>query len=39
MRTFVQIANDGSLTAAARSLNCSLPTVVRLLGGLESHLG
>lgn len=39
MRTFVQIANDGSLTAAARSLNCSLPTVVRLLADLESHLG
>ncbi len=39
MRTFVQIASDGSLTAAARSLNCSLPAVVRLLADLESHLG
>jgi len=39
MRTFVQIATDGSLTAAARSLGSSLPSVVRQLSDLESHLG
>lgn len=39
MGTFVQIAADGSLTAAARSLGMSLPSVVRQLADLESHLG
>lgn len=39
MRTFVQIATDGSLTAAARSLDSSLPAVVRLLAALEDSLG
>lgn len=39
MQTFVQIANDGSLTAAARSLGSSLPAVVRLLAELEKSLG
>lgn len=39
MRTFVQIATDGSLTAAARSLGNSLPSVVRQLSDLERHLG
>jgi len=38
MRTFVQIANEGSLTAAARSLDSSLPSVVRLLAALEDSL-
>ncbi len=39
MRTFVQIATDGSLTAAARSLGGSLPAVVRQLADLEASLG
>ncbi|MBX3654754.1 MAG: LysR family transcriptional regulator [Ramlibacter sp.] len=39
MQTFVQIAERGSLTAAARALESSLPAVVRSLAAFESHLG
>src|SRR5215471_13548150 len=39
MKTFVRIVEAGSLTAAADSLDTSLPTVVRTLAGLESVLG
>jgi DNA-binding transcriptional LysR family regulator len=39
MRTFVAIADAGSLTAAARALSSSLPAVVRLLAALEAELG
>ena len=39
MQTFVRIADAGSLTAAARALDSSLPAVVRSLAGLETHLG
>jgi DNA-binding transcriptional LysR family regulator len=39
MQTFLQIAEQGSLTAAARALGSSLPAVVRALAALESHLG
>jgi DNA-binding transcriptional LysR family regulator len=39
MRTFVAIADAGSLTAAARVLGGSLPAVVRLLAALEAELG
>jgi DNA-binding transcriptional LysR family regulator len=39
MRTFVEIADRGSLTAAARVLDSSLPAVVRTLAALEAHLG
>ena len=39
MRTFVRIVEAGSLTAAANSLDTSLPTVVRTLAALERHLG
>ena len=39
MRTFVQIADDGSLTAAAATLGQSLPAVVRSLAALEAELG
>lgn len=39
MKTFVRIVEDGSLTAAADSLDTSLPTVVRSLAALERHLG
>jgi DNA-binding transcriptional LysR family regulator len=39
MATFVSIAEQGSLTRAARKLATSLPTVVRTLAALESELG
>jgi len=39
MQTFVRIADEGSLTAAARSTGSSLPTVVRSLAAYESALG
>jgi DNA-binding transcriptional LysR family regulator len=39
MRTFVEISDRGSLTAAARVLESSLPAVVRTLAALEAHLG
>lgn len=39
MQVFVQIADQGSLTAAAQVLDSSLPAIVRTLAALESHLG
>jgi DNA-binding transcriptional LysR family regulator len=39
MHTFVRIVDGGSLTAAAESLQTSLPSVVRTLAALESTLG
>ena len=39
LQTFVAIVDRGSLTAAARSLDASLPAVVRLLAALERQLG
>ncbi len=39
MKTFVRIVEAGSLTAAADTLDTSLPTVVRTLASLERHLG
>ena len=39
MGTFATICDRGSLTAAAESLNTSLPTVVRTLAALEKELG
>lgn len=39
MHTFTRIAEAGSLTAAARGLDSSLPAVVRSLAALETHLG
>lgn len=39
MQTFVQIAEQGSLTAAARVLGSSLPAVVRALAAYEALLG
>jgi len=39
MRTFVSIADAGSLTAAARIQGRSLPAVVRTLAALEAELG
>lgn len=39
MTTFVRIVEKGSLTAAAASLDTSVPSVVRTLAALERHLG
>ena len=39
MATFVQIAEAGSLSAAARASGASLPAVVRTLAALEAELG
>jgi DNA-binding transcriptional LysR family regulator len=39
MEAFIRIVDRGSLTLAAESLDVSLPTVVRLLAGLEKRLG
>ncbi len=39
MATFARIADEGSLTAAARALGASLPAVVRSLAALEAELG
>lgn len=39
MQTFVRIADEGSLTAAARAAGASLPAVVRSLAAYESALG
>lgn len=39
MRAFVRIVDEGSLTAAARSLDTSLPSVVRTLASLEEAIG
>jgi DNA-binding transcriptional LysR family regulator len=39
MRTFVDIVDRGSLTAAAEARDRSLPTVVRTLAALERQLG
>ena len=38
METFVRIVDGGSLTAAADTLNSSLPSVVRSLAALEAEL-
>ena len=39
MQVFVRIVDGGSLSAAARALDVSLPAVVRTLAALEHHLG
>lgn len=39
MQTFVQIADQGSMTRAAEAMGTSLPAVVRALAALEAHLG
>jgi DNA-binding transcriptional LysR family regulator len=39
MQTFVQIADAGSLTGAARRMESSLPAVVRSLAAYETELG
>jgi DNA-binding transcriptional LysR family regulator len=39
MRMFIEIVDQGSLSAASRRLQVSLPVVVRALAGLEKRLG
>ena len=39
MQAFIHIAEEGSLTAAARVMSSSLPAMVRTLAALEAHLG
>jgi DNA-binding transcriptional LysR family regulator len=39
MQVFIHIADEGSLTAAARAMESSLPATVRTLAALEAHLG
>jgi len=39
IQVFVEITRRGSLTAAARALERSPPTIVRVLAGLEEELG
>lgn len=39
LSAFVAVAQEGSLSAAARKLGLSLPTMSRRLSELESHLG
>jgi DNA-binding transcriptional LysR family regulator len=39
MQTFARIADEGSLTSAARALGSSLPAVVRSLAAYEASLG
>ncbi len=39
LRTFVEVARDGSLSAAARRLGLTPPTVGRHIDGLEAALG
>ncbi|MES2192032.1 MAG: LysR family transcriptional regulator [Pseudomonadota bacterium] len=39
MQAFMHIADEGSLTAAARVMSSSLPAMVRTLAALEAHLG
>lgn len=39
MQAFVRIVDGGSLSSAARSLDVSLPAMVRTLAALEEHLG
>ncbi|MBA3592766.1 MAG: LysR family transcriptional regulator [Polaromonas sp.] len=39
MQAFIHIADEGSLTAAARVMESSLPAMVRILAGYEAQLG
>lgn len=39
MQAFIRIAEEGSLTAAARAMETSLPAMVRTLAALEQTLG
>jgi len=39
MQAFMHIADQGSLTAAARVMSSPLPAMVRTLAALETHLG
>ena len=39
LETFIAVAEAGSFAAASRKLNVSAPSVTRIIGDLEAHLG
>jgi len=39
LETFIAVADEGSFSAASRKLNVSAPSVTRIIGDLEAHLG
>ena len=39
LKTFIAVADEGSFSAASRKLNVSAPSVTRIIGDLEAHLG
>lgn len=39
LETFIAVAEVGSFSAASRKLNMSAPSVTRIIGDLEAHLG
>lgn len=39
LETFIAVADVGSFSAASRQLNVSAPSVTRIIGDLEAHLG
>lgn len=39
LKAFVAVADAGTLSAAARSLSLSPPSITRLVGDLEAHIG
>lgn len=39
LETFIAIAEAGNFSAASRKLNVSAPSVTRIIGDLEAHLG
>jgi len=39
LETFIAVAEAGSFSAASRHLNVSAPSVTRIIGDLEAHLG
>lgn len=39
LETFIAVAETGNFSAASRKLNVSAPSVTRIIGDLEAHLG
>lgn len=39
LETFIAVADGGNFSAASRKLNVSAPSVTRIIGDLEAHLG
>ncbi len=39
LETFIAVAESGNFSAASRKLNVSAPSVTRIIGDLEAHLG